>query len=157
MPTRLHASLLTVFLLFAAGACLLLSQARLMTGDLETLVLQGQRGEALDHRLAASNHVIGAKDKIIDELIDDRIRLGEAAARFQELNGLVSGDGNEDLIGVLPVVTGEEAVWRTVLLWAKWELWRQTDRDAPAVLARLRAEYRKRFGQDPGPRPPITP
>jgi hypothetical protein len=100
----------------------------------------------------ASNHVIGAKDKIIDELIDDRIRLGEAAARFQELNGLVSGDGNEDLVGAFPVVEGEEAVWRTVLLWAKWELWRQPDRDGVAVLGRLMAEYRERFGRDPGPR-----
>jgi hypothetical protein len=131
-----------------------LSLARWAAGDLETLVLHRQREEALDQRLAAGQHVLGARARIINELLDGRVRLGEAAARFQELSGLVSGDGNDDLIGAYQVVTGEEAVWRTVILWTECELWRQTHCDAPAVLARLRAEYQERFGHDPEP-PPV--
>jgi hypothetical protein len=109
--------------------------------------------EAIDQRGNASHRSLFAKTQVINELIDGRIRLRDAAARFQELNALVSGDGNEDLIGAYRVVTGEERVWRNVLLWAELNLWDQSDRDAPAVLARLRAEYRERFGREPEPSP----
>jgi hypothetical protein len=71
----------------------------------------------------------------------------------------VGRDGNEDLIGAFQVITGEEAVWRNVILWTVCELWHQTVRDAPAVLAQLQADYREHFGRDAelGVVPVITP
>ena len=152
MTARLHTTFFTACLLFAAGASLLLSLARWSAGDLEVLVWQGQLDEALDQRLAACQRLMGGKARTAAELIAGRVTLRQAAERFRELNTLVD-DGHDDLIGPYQVVSGEEALWRNVLVWVQAELRQRRDPAAPEVLGRLRAEYREHFGRDPQPWP----
>jgi hypothetical protein len=84
--------------------------------------------------------------------------LRQAAQRFRELSALVN-DGNDDLIGPYLQVSGEEPLWRSVLVWVRAELYQRGDPGAGAVLARLQAEYRVCFGHDAdlGAMVPATP
>jgi hypothetical protein len=140
---------LVAWLLFAASACLALGffLARGRT-HLQTFFREADREEAVARRLAVIGRVTEGKRHFLDELVGGRLTLREAAERFRELNSFFD-DGNADLLGAYPAVTGEEALWRNVLLCARSEL--QGRPGAAAVLARLGAEYREHFGHDPEP------
>jgi hypothetical protein len=128
-----------------ASACLAL--ARWAAVDLAAVLREGRREGVMYRRLAVSHRVIEDKTAVANDLIAGRVTLREAVARFRELNALVEGDGQD---GVAPfrVARGEEAVWWNVLVWVRAELMHRPRRDA-AVLDRLKAEYRERFGHDP--------
>jgi hypothetical protein len=150
MPTRLYATLLAACLLLAAGACL----SRWTSEDLAALVSQGQMKEALVQRLAACCSVQSAKAEAVNDLIAGRLTLRQATERFRELNALMD-DGNDELVGPYQVVRDEEPLCRSVLAWAEVQLYQRGDKATEAkVLTRLKEEYRKRFGRDPGPWPP---
>jgi hypothetical protein len=153
MPTRLSATLLAACLLLAAGACL----SRWTHEDLAALAFQGQMEEALGQRLAACRAVLAAKTEVLNELIAGRLTLRQAAERFHELYALVE-DGNDEVVGRYRVVQGEEALCRNVLTWAESVLYQRGDKSTKAkVLARLKEEYRERFGHDPEPWLPPPP
>jgi hypothetical protein len=158
MPARLHATVLTTCLLFAAGACLALS-LWYAAGDPRpsSLAREGRREDALDQRLTATREVLRDKTQVIKELIAGRLTLRQAAERFEELNARLAGGGDEDLIAPFQVASGEEALWRNALLWVENGLRHRRDQAAAEVLARLRAEYRERFGHDPEPWPGAWP
>jgi hypothetical protein len=139
--------LLAVAALAADSAYLAL--ARRTAGDLATLVREGWREGTIDRRLTVSQRMLQAKTEAVAEVIAGRMTLRETAARFRELNTLMD-DGN-DGIGPYLVVSEEEPLWRNVLLWVRAELYQRGDQDAGAVLPRLQAEYRERFGHDPDP------
>ncbi len=157
MPARLYATFLTVCVV-SAGACLLLALARWSAGDLRTIVSQGRLDGALEQRLAACQRLTAGKSRAAAEVIAGRMTLRQAVERFVELNALVD-DGNDDVVGPYQRVSGEEELWRNVLVWVQAELYTQRHPDAAAVLAPLRAEYRERFGRDPDLRmmPPTEP
>jgi hypothetical protein len=159
MSAHLYKPFLAACLLFAAATCLSLLLWRAAGDtDLLALVWEGQREEALDQRLTASHRLLATKTGVVNELIAGRLTLPEAADRFRELSARVAGDGNDDMIGAYRVVSGEEALCHSVLLWAEAELRHGPDPSAAAaVLARLQAAYRERFGRDPGPMPPTVP
>jgi hypothetical protein len=138
--------------LAAASACHAL--ARWAAGDLAALAREGRREAAMEQRLAASREVLQAKTAVVHDLIAGRLTLWEAARRFRELNPRLAGGGNADGIGPYRVVSGEEALWRSVLLWIENELHHHDGRAVAApTLARLKAEYRGRFGREPEPSP----
>jgi hypothetical protein len=107
----------------------------------------------LARRLAAAQRFSAGKRRATAELIAGRITLQEAAEGFRELNARMGAGEGEEGVAPFPVAQGEEVVWRNVLLWVGNELDHRHDPDGGAVLPRLRAEYRERFGQDPGPLP----
>jgi hypothetical protein len=114
-----------------------------------TLAREAGREEELARRLADAQRFSRGKHRMTAGLIAGRVTLRQAAERFQELDALLrSGEGDPP-----PVPTGKEAVWRRVLVWVGNELYPRRDPEAAAVLARLRAEYRERFGHDPEPLP----
>jgi hypothetical protein len=121
-----------------------LALARWAAGELADIAWADRRLEALDRRLAVSSRVGEAKGRVVNELIAGRLTLRQAADRFRELNAWLAPDGNEDLLGLFPVVTGEEAVWRNVLLWARAVAGVHLRRDPPpqnplGIAARLEA------------------
>jgi hypothetical protein len=145
----------TLFLALAAalvGASTYFLLGRPVAGDLLILTSETDLEEPLARRLESARRLSDGKHQIVAELIAGRIDLEKAAHRFEELNALMSGDGNEDLIGTYRVVRGEEALWLSVLAWVELELQQKGDRAADDVLARLSAEYRERFGRVPGAR-----
>jgi hypothetical protein len=132
--------------LSVALAVMGLALARWAAGDLADTLWEDPRREAMDRRMAVTCRVDETKAWVVNELLDGRLTLRQAGDWFREMNAWLAADGNEDLIGPSPVVTGEEAAWRNVLVWARAELYRR--RDPGAALAPLRAEYRQRFGHD---------
>jgi hypothetical protein len=152
-----HRTLLfaTVAALLAASACVALG--RWGCGALPTLIWEGHREGALDHRLSASDRVLENKTRLVNDLIVGRTTLHEVALRFAELNGVLTSDGNDELVGAFQATSGEEGLCQNVLLWAENQLWHQRDQDAAAVFSRLQAEYRDRFGHDPERAPVLPP
>jgi hypothetical protein len=126
-------------------------------GDLLAFVRLTDHAEVLNGRLAVAQQFSGGKRQATADLIAGRITLPQAAERFGELHALVEDGNGRDGVAPFRLASGEEALWDSVLVWVEAQLWARTDSGASKVLARLRAEYRKRFGHDPGPRPPITP
>jgi hypothetical protein len=158
MTARLHTTFCTACLLLAGGVCSVLSLARWSAGDLVELFSLGRLEEALDQRRAACQRLTSSKARTAAELIAGRVTLRQAAERFRELNAMVD-DGNDDAVGAYRVESGEEALWRNVLVWVQATLRQSGDPAAPEVLRRLWAEYRERFGHDPDPWavPVLTP
>jgi hypothetical protein len=136
--------------LAATAVHLALALARWAAGDLETLVWEDRRAEAMDRQLVVSRRIIEGKLRVVAELIAGRLTLLGATGRFRELNALVEDD-DRGVIAPYRVVTGEEALCRTVLTWVEAELWHEPDQAAAPILARLKAEYRQQFGHDPVP------
>jgi hypothetical protein len=138
----------TSFIL-AASACLALNHWTAV--DLVNYFEEGQRVGALDQRIAAGRDLLSAKNEVLNELLAGRLTLRQAAARFGELDTLMQ-DGNDELVGPFRVVQGEEALCRCVLGWAETALyWRGDEANKAKVMARLKEEYRRRFGHDPRP------
>jgi hypothetical protein len=158
MTARRTLLVLTAAALAAASACLALALARRAAGDLETLVWEDRRAGAMDRRRAVSRRIIEGKTWVVAELIAGRLTLPEAAGRFRELHALVEDD-DQGVLAPYRVVTGEEALCRTVLTWVEAELWYEPDQAAAPIRARLQAEYRQQFGHDPVPEygPPSIP
>jgi hypothetical protein len=146
MPARPYATLFIAGLLFAAGACVVLSLARWPAGDLAILAREVGRGEAMDQRLDVANRVTAGKHRVTAELVDGRITPARAAERFRELNALTE-DGEDDTSSY-QAASDEEAVWRNVYFFAVAELDYRRAPDAAEVLAWLQAGYRERFGHD---------
>jgi hypothetical protein len=150
MLAYLARSFLVVCLLSAA-VCLPLTVARWGAGDLMALISQSQLDGPLEQRRAACRRLADGKSRAAAELVAGRITLRQAAERFRELNALVD-DGNDDVVGPYQVQSGEEALWRNVLVWVRAELHTRRDPNAAEVFARLEADYREQFGHDPEPR-----
>jgi hypothetical protein len=140
--------------ILAASACLALNHW--VAVDLVNFFEAGQRVGPLDQRLSESREVIWAKNAVVNELIAGRLTLCQATERFRELHALVE-DGNDEVVGPFQVVRGEEALCRNVLIWVRAELYHRSRQEGDEVFARLRAEYRERFGYDPGPWPSPLP
>ena len=134
-----------------AAASVYPALVRWAAGELTTLAWEGWREEALDRRLAATRRVMDGKARVVAEVIAGRLTLLEATGRFRELNVLVANDDDHDIIAPYRVVTGEEALCRTVLAWVEAELWHEPDQVAAPIRARLKAEYRQQFGHAPQP------
>jgi hypothetical protein len=107
------------------------------------LLREVRRSEALDAREEASRRYSQAKHAVTDEVIAGRLSLAEAAERFAQLGELL--DGNDTDIGKYIQPDGEQALCRNVILWVSVTLGRGSG-EQKAVLARLEAEYRQRFG-----------
>jgi hypothetical protein len=145
-----HHTLLVAMTAALAATSVYLALTRWAAGDLATLSREAGRAEAMNRRLAAARQLSEGKHRAVAELIVGRLTLRQAAERFGDLGALLD-DGNDDVLGACQVLTGEEALFRSVYSWAVSEL-----RDGPgssAVLDRLAKEYRQQFGHDPQPLP----
>ena len=127
-----------------------LALAGRVAGDLLAFVRVTDHAEVLNGRLAVAQQFSGGKRQAAAELIAGRITLPQAVERFRELRALVEDGNGRDGVAPFLLVSGEEALWDSVLLWVEAQLGPRTDSGASKVLARLRAEYRERFGHDPG-------
>jgi hypothetical protein len=150
-------TLLVVTAAALAATSVHLALARWAAGELTTLAWEGWREEALDLRLAATRRVMDGKARVVAEVIAGRLTLLEATGRFRELNVLVENADDHGVLAPYRVVTGEEALCRTVLAWVEAELWYEPDQAAAPIRARLKAEYRQQFGHDPQPLPAYAP
>jgi hypothetical protein len=149
MYTGLHKPFPAACLVFAAGASLpLLLWPAASDLNLLDFMWEGPRGEALERRMTSCRLVTEAKQKILEEVIAGRLTLRQAAQRFVPLNAQFD-DGNDDLVGTYRRFTEEEPLCRSVLAWAEVEAWHRPEL-AP-VLARLREEFREKFGHPPEP------
>jgi hypothetical protein len=141
--------LITVAAALAVPAGLSFVLGRWTAGDLTELVHEVGFSEALAERLAVARKLGGGKHQAVDDLIAGRITLPQAVERFRRLNALVEASNGLDGVAPYVVASGEEALWRNVLAWVKYELFYSKDPGAAGVLPRLKAEYRERFGHDP--------
>ena len=107
------------------------------------LLAEVRRSQALGAREEASRRYNRAKQAVTDELIAGRLSLAEAAERFAQLSELMEGPNPG--IGSYKEPAGEQAVWRNVITWVSARVARGSSQQE-AVLARLEAEYRARFG-----------
>jgi hypothetical protein len=125
------------------------------TGDLLTLVRALDFAEVLDGRMTVAQQFSMGKRQAAAELIAGRITFRQAVERFSQLHALVEDGNGRDGVAPFRLASGEEALWHNVLIWLENYQWHQPGPDSAAALARLRAEYRERFGHDPGPvKPP---
>jgi hypothetical protein len=144
-------ALTTLGLLAAGGTAMALGFAQADTWGLaQYLLKEARRSEALDLREEASRRYSQAKHAVTDEVIAGRLSLAEAAERFAQIGDLL--DSNEADIGKYIQPVGEEALCRNVILWVSVNLPRASSK-REAVLARLKAEYRQRFGASPSATP----
>jgi hypothetical protein len=124
--------------------------ARRGAGDLLTIIQETDREEVLAGRLAIAQRFSEGKHHAVAELAAGRITLRQTVERFREMNALLEGYGRD---GVAPflVASGEEPLWRNVLVWVEAEVWYRTDPGAAEIRTRVWAEYREHFGHDPEP------
>jgi hypothetical protein len=146
-----YRTLLVALAAVVAAAFAHLALAGRVDGDLLTFVRVTDHAEVLNGRLANYQQFSGGKRQATVDLIAGRITLPQAVERFRELHALVEDGNGRDGIYPFRLASDEEALWHSVLVWVEAQLRPRTDSGASEVLARLRAEYRERFGHDPGP------
>jgi hypothetical protein len=112
------------------------------------LLRELRRSEALDVREDTARRYNDGKRAVTAEVIAGRLSLAEAAERFGQLGDLF--EGNAMLIGAYRAPAGEQELARNVLTWVAAAPADSSSRRA-ALLARLLAEYRERFGADHSP------
>jgi hypothetical protein len=107
------------------------------------LLAEARRRDALDVREEATRRYNQSKQAVTDEVIAGRLSLTEAAERFAQFGELMDGAGPS--IGRYVGADDEQALCRNVIVWASCALPRGSSQQT-AVLDRLKAEYRERFG-----------
>jgi hypothetical protein len=129
------------------GFCLLRPNWAARTGldiwalpDLEGRVEQGRSDEAqLDEHLRLVRSREESRDRVDDELLRGRIGLLQAAARYHDLNALVTEKGHDPLAG-FPGDSDEERCCRQVIQRVGARLRREAPGEARQVMDALEAE-----------------
>lgn len=142
--SRLVLGALTAVALALVGVVLLpwwLGSERSLSGTLRALYREVQRGEALDswdERLRRSRE---AKARITTEVLAGRLSLAEAAEAFREVNETLKDDPDA-WVDPYRFADDEEAVFRTVIAWARSRAGEGPEHQA-AVVARLEEELQQ--------------
>jgi hypothetical protein len=131
----------------AAAACLACCCALPAPGWslARALLRESRRAEALERRDERARRINAEKAAVTAEALAGRLTLAEAACLFEEAEGeMDDGDG---LVCPYRAAAGEPGLSLNVLVWAASRV--GEDRGAAAALARLKGEYRQRFGKLP--------
>jgi hypothetical protein len=113
------------------------------------LLRERRREEVLERRQRLLELSNKAKSGVAAEVIAGRVTLAEAVRSFRDIDN--ARDDGGDVLGPLRRPATEEGVYLSVLSWVEAEL--RGDPRAATVLAPLKEEYRRRFGDVPSPGP----
>ncbi len=111
------------------------------------LLREYRRAGALERRDERSRRLHAVKTEVTAEARAGRLSLAEAARRVGEAEEVMEGD--DPLVCPYRRVESEPGLCLNVLLWAATSAGPSPER--AAGLARLQAEYRRRFGEPPPP------
>jgi hypothetical protein len=117
------------------------------------LLRERRREEVLERRRRLFEFSIKAKSGVVAEVIAGRATLAEAARSFRDIDNTRDDDGG-DVLRPLQRAATEKDVYLSVLSWVEAEL--RGHPRAAIILAPLKEEYRRRFGDvhSPGPSMP---
>jgi hypothetical protein len=112
----------------------------------ELFVHETGRQRELDYHKKIVDHRLRAKQQIIEEVLEDRLSLLEAAAGFRDLNRTPE-DSPCQVGRKIPGNSDEERLCRQVISWAEGEARRKTPDRADSLVARLEAELQDHIRQ----------
>ena len=142
--SRLVLGTLTAVALALIGVVLLpwwLGSERSLSSALGVIYREAQRGEALDSRDERLRRCLEVKTRITTEVLAGRLSLAEAAEAFREANATLK-DAPDAWVDPYRFADDEEAVFRTVIAWARSRADADPERQA-AVVARLEEELQQ--------------
>jgi hypothetical protein len=141
---------ITVAGLAASSALLSFGVVRWAAGDLATIAREARRERMMERELVVTSCVYAGKRRVAAEMLAGRCMLREAADRFRVLNATrVEGLDGREAVPPYRMFSGEEGLWRNVYFFVEEQAAPWRHEPAAEILARLKAEYRQKYGHDP--------